>query len=535
MEPSNLATKPDDALHDAVLHEEAARRRTFAIISHPDAGKTTLTEKLLLYGGAIHIAGAVKSRKASRHAVSDWMKMEQERGISITSSVLQFDHRGRRLNLLDTPGHADFSEDTYRVLAAVDCAVMLIDNAKGVEDRTRKLFDVCRLRGIPVLTFINKCDRDGIEPLTLLDDIGKALGIECAPVFWPVGSGREFVGVYERSSGKVLRFGSGRGTELVEFERIDPGELPEGLRVKLAEDVELLDVAGDTYSAERFLDGKQTPVFFGSALTNFGVQPFLDAMVDMAPGPRMRPCTGLQRPPDDPRFSGFIFKIQANMNPRHRDRVAFLRIQSGKFERGMEVVIHRTGETLKLSKPHTFLGSERELLEEAWPGDVIGLFDPGALRIGDSLYVKDAVEYAGIPRFAPEHFARVKLRDPMRRKHLSNGLAQLAQEGAIQLFYRPDLGEQDPYLGAVGQLQFEVLIHRLDTEYGVKATLDSCPFRMARWIVGEKGLAWMKARRDYTVVEDRHQRPVVLSDSPWPLHYAMRENPGLELHEVEPL
>ncbi|MBM4389630.1 MAG: peptide chain release factor 3 [Deltaproteobacteria bacterium] len=524
-----------DAAELDTLHREAARRRTFAIISHPDAGKTTLTEKLLLYGGAIHIAGAVKSRKASRHAVSDWMKMEQERGISITSSVLQFDHRGKRLNLLDTPGHADFSEDTYRVLAAVDCAVMLIDNAKGVEDRTRKLFDVCRLRGIPVLTFVNKCDREGIDPLTLLDDVGKALGIECAPVNWPVGSGRDFVGVYDRASRQVMRFGEGKGTELVEFERIDPGEVDEGLRAKLHDDVELLDVAGEGYDPERFLAGRQTPVFFGSALTNFGVEPFLDAMVDMAPGPRMRPCTGLPRPPDDPRFSGFVFKIQANMNPRHRDRVAFLRVQSGKFERGMEVSIHRSGETIKLAKPHTFLGSERELLDEAWPGDVIGLFDPGALRIGDSLYVKDRVEYQGIPRFAPEHFARVKLKDPMRRKHLTTGLQQLSQEGAIQLFFRPELGEQDPYLGAVGQLQFEVLLHRLETEYGVKAVLDSSPFRLARWARGEKGVTWMKARRDYTVVEDRHGNPVVLSESPWPLQYAQRENPGLELFEVEPV
>jgi peptide chain release factor 3 len=412
---------------------------------------------------------------------------------------------------------------------------MLIDNAKGVEDRTRKLFDVCRLRGIPVLTFINKCDRDGIDPLTLLDDVGRALGIECAPVNWPVGAGREFVGVYDRPSRQVLRFGSGRGTELVEFARVEPSAIEGSAATKLAEDIELLDVAGDGYDPERFLAGKQTPVFFGSALTNFGVEPFLAAMVDMAPGPRMRPCTGLPRAPSDPRFSGFIFKIQANMNPRHRDRVAFLRVQSGKFERGMEVRLHRTGEAIKLAKPHTFLGSERELLEEAWPGDVVGLFDPGALRIGDSLYAGDAVEYQGIPRFAPEWFARVKLKDPMRRKHLSTGLAQLAQEGAIQLFFRPELGEQDPYLGAVGQLQFEVLLSRLENEYGVKAVLDSTPFRLARWARGEAGVAWMRARRDYTVVTDRHGNPVVLSESPWPLQYAQRENPGLELFEVEPL
>ena len=526
------------ALDAATLAFEAGRRRTFAIISHPDAGKTTLTEKLLLYGGAIHMAGAVKSRKASRHAVSDWMKMEQERGISITSSVLQFDYRGRQLNLLDTPGHADFSEDTYRVLAAVDCAVMLVDNGKGVEDRTRKLFEVCRMRGIPVLTFINKCDRDGIDPLQLLDDIGTALGIQCAAVNWPVGQGKEFCGVAERDTGEVLLFGPGRGTGVVEFERVSQGSdhIPERVRAQLIEDMELLDGAGERYDHQRFLDGKQTPVFFGSAMNNFGVQPFLEAMVEIAPGPRPRPGKNA-RPPTDPRFSGFIFKIQANMNPRHRDRVAFLRIQSGRFSRGMDVIVHRTGETLRLAKPHSFLAQERVIVEESWPGDIVGLFDPGVLRIGDTVYQSPPpVEYEGIPRFAPEFFARVKLRDPLKRKHLQNGLQQLAQEGAIQLFIRPDIGEQDPYLGAVGQLQFEVLLHRLENEYGAKATLDTAPFRLARWIAGDpKGLAWFKARRDYTVVEDRHGRPVVLAESPWPLQYAMRENPGLILHEVEPL
>jgi peptide chain release factor 3 len=522
------------------LAHEAARRRTFAIISHPDAGKTTLTEKLLLYSGAIHMAGAVKSRKASRHAVSDWMKMEQERGISITSSVLQFDYRGRRCNLLDTPGHADFSEDTYRVLAAVDCAVMLVDNAKGVEDRTRKLFEVCRLRGIPVLTFINKCDREGIEPLQIMDDISAALGIACAPVNLPVGSGRDFCGVVERATREVVLFerDASRGADLVKFERkpFAEAELSASIREKVAEDLDLLDMAGETFDRDAFLATKQTPVFFGSAMTNFGVEPFLEAMVDIAPGPRTRPCTGTPRDPDDARFSAFVFKIQANMNPRHRDRVAFMRIQSGRFERGMDVIVDRTGEPLRLAKPHNFLASERAEVEEAWPGDVVGLFDPGNLRIGDTLFVKDAVTYQGIPRFAPEHFARVKLKDPLKRKHLVAGLTQLSQEGAIQLFFRPELGEQDPWLGAVGQLQFEVLVHRLENEYGVKCILDGAPFRYARWIGGDPaGLAWMKARRDYTIVEDRHGRPVALSDSIWPLQYAMRENPGMELHEVEPL
>ncbi len=525
------------------VRDEGGRRRTFAIISHPDAGKTTLTEKLLLYSGAIHMAGAVKSRKASRHAVSDWMKMEQERGISITSSVLQFDWRGQRLNLLDTPGHADFSEDTYRVLAAVDSAVMLIDHAKGVEERTRKLFDVCRLRGIPVLTFVNKCDREGIEPLQLLDDVGRALGIDCAPVNWPIGSGREFRGVVDLARRKVQRFHeqTGAGTALVGYDELDVSADLESLfgtsvTHQLQEDLSLLDGAGEVFDPERYLKTQQTPVFFGSAMTNFGVEPLLEALGQIAPGPRARPAAGADRAPTDPRFSGFIFKIQANMNPRHRDRVAFMRVQSGLFTRGMDVTVSRTGETLRLSKPHSFLAQERAMVEEAWPGDIVGLFDPGALRIGDTLYVGDALRYEGIPRFAPEYFARLRLRDPLRRKHLANGLTQLSQEGAIQLFYRPEFGEHDPYLGAVGQLQFEVLLHRLENEYGVHATLEPSSFRLARWITGsDAGLAWMRARRDYTVVEDRHGHPVALAESPWALQYAARENPGLAFLEVEPL
>jgi peptide chain release factor 3 len=523
------------------LIEEATRRRTFAIISHPDAGKTTLTEKLLLYSGAIHIAGAIKSRKTSRHTVSDWMKMEQERGISITSSVLQFEYRGKKLNLLDTPGHADFSEDTYRVLAAVDCAVMLIDNAKGVEDRTRKLFDVCRMRGIPVLTLINKCDREGIEPLQLLDDIGVALGIQCAAVNWPVGSGKNFCGVVERASHEVQIFQPQvGGFDIVPSIKVPMDQLgdkvAESVALNVMEELELLDGAGETFDRTRFLDGKQTPVFFGSAMNNFGIEPFMEAMAEVAPAPRTRPAVGIERFPEDPRFSGFIFKIQANMNPKHRDRVAFMRVQSGKFVRGMDVTIYRNKETIRLAKPHSFLGQERQLVEEAWPGDIVGLYDPGELRIGDTIYVKDPVSYQGIPRFAPEHFARLRLKDPLKRKHLAAGLAQLSQEGAIQLFYRPELGEQDPYLGAVGMLQFDVLMQRLELEYNVHAVLEPVPFRIARWLGGDSaGLAWMKARRDYTVVQDRHGQPVALAESMWPLQYAKRENPGLEFFEVEPL
>lgn len=521
-----------------------AERRTFAIISHPDAGKTTLTEKLLLYGGALHVAGAVKSRKASRHAMSDWMEMEKEKGISITSSVLQFDYCGKRMNLLDTPGHADFSEDTYRTLAAVDSALMLMDNAKGVEPRTLRLFEVCRMRKLPVISFINKMDRAGLGALELMDQVGKQLNIRTVAVNWPIGEGKEFHGVYDTRTGMCHLFervGPG-GTDVAPetvVELSDPSvreRIGDLLYEELCEEIELLEMAGDPWSMEDFLAGEVTPFFFGSAMTNFGVGPLLDAIRDLCPGPSAQASVEGERSPADPDFSGFVFKIQANMNPRHRDRIAFMRVVSGTFERGMEVTLPRTGKSLKLRKPHTFMASERSIVDEALPGDIVGLYDPGELRIGDTLYVGDKVEFQGIPRFAPEHFARIVLKDPTKRKHLQNGLQQLSQEGTVQLFYREGLGKSDPYLGAVGLLQFEVLKVRLENEYRTKADLERVPFTVARWIAGEpSGLKWLQDRSDYLVVEDRYGHPVVLSASPWPLDYALTEAKGLVLLDVSPL
>jgi peptide chain release factor 3 len=525
------------------LADEIARRRTFAIISHPDAGKTTLTEKLLLYGGALHMAGAVKARKASRHAVSDWMEMEKEKGISITSSVLQFDYEGRRLNLLDTPGHADFSEDTFRTLAAVDSAVMLIDSAKGVEARTLRLFEVCRMRKLPVVTFTNKMDRPGREALDLMDEVGRTLNIRTVALNWPVGSGSEFKGVLDRRTRQVMLFErQAAGTEIVPVRRLgleDPAlreAIGDTLYEQLLVDDELLAMAGDDWSIEAFLAGEVTPFFFGSAMTNFGVGPLLDAIVELCPPPRGRPTVEGSREPTDGDFSGFIFKIQANMNPKHRDRIAFMRVVSGPFERGMTVTLSRTNAPLKLSNPHTFLASERSIVDDAVPGDIVGLYDPGELRIGDTLFVGKAVRFQDIPRFAPELFARVILKDPTRRKHLTNGLTQLTQEGTVQLFYRAGLGAYDPYVGAVGQLQFEVLRERLAGEYGVKCELESAPYSVARWVEGPPAvLDWLRARNDYLLTEDRDGKPVVLAPTAWRLTYAAQECPGLVLHDTSPL
>ncbi|NCG20953.1 MAG: peptide chain release factor 3 [Rhodobacterales bacterium] len=524
--------------------DAVASRRTFAIISHPDAGKTTLTEKLLLYGGALHIAGAVKSRKASRHALSDWMEMEKEKGISITSSVLQFDSLDRRFNLLDTPGHADFSEDTYRTLAAVDSAVMLVDNAKGVEARTLKLFEVCRLRKLPVMTFVNKMDRPGLDPLDLMDQVGKTLNIKTVPLNWPIidAINQTFHGVYDRVHKKAILFERiGAGTDVVPqlvLELDDPRLLERVTELALEdlkEALELVEMAGDPWDQEAFLAGEITPFFFGSAMTNFGVGELLKAISELAPSPLPRPTINGQRSPQDTEFSGFIFKIQANMNPRHRDRIAFMRVVSGMFSRGMEVRVKRSNKKLRLSKPHTFMASERSIVDVAYPGDIVGLYDPGELRLADTLYEGESVQFKGIPRFAPEFFARIILKDPTKRKHLQNGLTQLSQEGTIQLFYREGLGKADPYLGAVGMLQFEVLKSRLTNEYNTRAELERAPFAVARWVAGDPaGLAWLRARPDYLMVEDRYGHPVVLSASPWPLNYALSEAPGLRLLDVSP-
>src|SRR2546421_7700960 len=458
------------------LPTEVEKRRTFAIISHPDAGKTTLTEKLLLYGGAIHLAGSVKARRARRHATSDWMELEKERGISVTSSVLQFPYRGHAVNLLDTPGHQDFSEDTYRTLAAADAAVMLIDSAKGVEAKTKKLFQVCGRRGTPIFTFVNKLDRPGREPIDLLHEVEEVLGIRTVPITWPVGQGSDFSGVAPLFS----ELGAGARRIVPELPAVDAK-----LRAHVADEIELVAHAGDPLDLGRVLRGEQSPAFFGSAWTEVGVDEFLAAFVKLAPAPTPRhSADGSAIDPVDERFSGFVFKIQANMDPSHRDRLAFVRVCSGQFRRGMDVRHVREERTLRLSMPHQLFGAERAVIEEAWPGDVIGLFDTGALRIGDTICEGAPFEFAELPRFSPEIFARVRSKDALKRKQLEKGLLQLSQEGAIQIFSQRGQGLKDPILGAVGALQLEVLQYRLKHEYGAEIALDRLPYQVARWISG---------------------------------------------------
>ncbi|MFN7954323.1 MAG: peptide chain release factor 3 [bacterium] len=524
------------------LDQEAARRRTFAIISHPDAGKTTLTEKLLLYANAIELAGSVRARNAPRHAISDWMKMEKERGISVTSSVLQFEYDGRALNLLDTPGHADFSEDTFRVLAAVDSAVMLMDHVKGVEPRTLKLFEVCRMRRLPVVTFMNKLDREGMEPFELLDDVSTKLDLKVAPLTWPIGMGRDFRGVVDIHSREVTLYDAAHhGSRVLAAKRMPWAEaepfVGETHYRRVSEELELLLHAGEAYTTEGFLGGEVSPVFWGSAVTNFGVDRLLSFVSEhaAAPGPRATE-DGETIAPDDQRMSGFVFKIQANMNPKHRDRIAFVRIVSGHFERGMDVTVGRSGETLRLSKPHSFLADERSIVDEAWPGDIVGVFDPGKLRVGDTIAEGRRIRFGEIPSFAPEHIARLSIKTSMKRKALDAGLDQLSQEGVIQLFFKSREDRRSPILGAVGLLQFEVLKERLKNEYDVDAQIELLPGRLARWVSGSPAaLAWLEDRSDnYTMLEDRHGHPVVLVNSPFHLDYARRNAPTIELHEIEP-
>src|SRR3990172_620997 len=526
------------------FEDEVHRRRTFAIISHPDAGKTTLTEKLLLYARAIHLPGSVKSKRESRRTISDWMKIEQERGISVTSSVLQFEHEAKALNLVDTPGHADFSEDTFRTLAAVDSAVMLMDHAKGVEPRTRKLFEVCRMRKLPVITFMNKLDRHGLDPLELVDQVRTTLDLHVAPLNWPLGMGAEFRGVVEMKSRDLTLYdptAGRRGTEIVSSERKPWTEAESLLGAaafdRISEELELVEHAGDSYDHDRFMSGDVSPLFWGSAMSNFGVEALLHFLAEGSapPAPRETEEHEWVRPEEE-RFTGFVFKIQANMNPRHRDGIAFMRVVSGKFERGMDAVIGRSEEVLRLSKPHTFLGDERSLVEEAWPGDIVGLYNTGKLRVGDTLATGGPLKFAGIPRLAPEHFVTVRLEDPMKRKSLDSGLDQLSQEGVIQLFFLPGRGRQNPYLGAVGLLQFEVLKERLKNEYRVAVELAKPQYTRARCIAGApEALQWLRSPHGYPLVEDRHGQPVVLTDSDWNLTYALEKAPGLLLFDVEPL
>jgi peptide chain release factor 3 len=524
------------------LSQAAQRRRTFAIISHPDSGKTTLTEKLLLYAKAIHLAGSIKARRATRNTVSDWMAMEAERGISVTSSVLQFEHRGRALNLLDTPGHADFSEDTYRTLAAVDSALMLMDHSRGVEARTKRLFEVCRMRKVPVISFMNKLDRHGMDPIELVDDVTEQLDLQVAPITWPIGMGRDFLGVVDVQSQEVTAYQRDHhGTEIIESRRMPWQQaretLPAAALDKVEEDLELIRGAGVSYDHDAFLRGELSPMFWGSAMTNFGVDGLLEFLCEDAaqPGPRMTEVDEVIEPTDE-RFSGFVFKIQANMNPRHRDRVAFLRVVSGRCYRGLDASIGRSGRKFKLSRPHFFLAQERSVVEEAFPGDIVGLWDTGKLRVGDSLSDDGTIRFAGIPRFASEHFRQAVLRDPLKRKSLDTGLEQLSHEGVIQLFYRPRDARQNPVLGAVGVLQFEVLRERLKKEYNVNAELQNVVYQCARWVGGSpEGLAWLERSSNHTIMQDRRGQPVVLAKSEWAMRYALDNAPGLELYDVEPL
>jgi len=518
------------------IRVEAGRRRTFAIISHPDAGKTTLTEKLLLYGGAVRLAGSVKQRRAERHATSDWMALERERGISIATSVMQFPYRDFELNLLDTPGHNDFSEDTYRTLAAADCAVMLIDSAKGVEPQTIKLFQVCRARQLPIVTFINKLDRHGREPLDLLDEIERVLDMPCTPLNWPIGAGPEFQGVYDLDANRLLRFERGESAShraTMQVSDLDDAALTQEIgshaHHQLLDEIALLHGAGTTFDLATFRSGNLSPVFFGSALTNFGIEPFLDRFLDLAPPPLPRHTAAGDVGPEAPFFSGFVFKIQANMDPQHRDRIAFVRIVSGRFARGMEVIHVRTGKSLSLNKSLQLKAQERTLIEEAFPGDIVGLWDPGTLRIGDTLSEDATVQFDGIPRFSPERFVRVVLTEPFKRKQLKKGLDQLAEEGVVQVFFDRHRLEREPVLGAVGQLQFEVMQYRLKHEYNVDVRLEPLKFQHARWI-GNPDFDPDEFERTSgaTCLVDVEQRPLVLFETDFRLQRALANHPELE-------
>lgn len=528
---------------DNTLLKEIERRRTFAIISHPDAGKTTLTEKLLLYGGAIRLAGAVKGRKAQKHAVSDWMEIEKQRGISVTSSVMQFDYEGFRINILDTPGHQDFSEDTYRTLVAADSAVMLIDGAKGVEAQTIKLFHVCRMRGIPIFTFVNKMDRFCKDPFDLMDEIEQTLGIRACPMNWPIGNGVDFKGVYNRRLHQIELFENGdHGKNIVASDvgSVDDERfrdiLGDKLYDKLREDIELLDTAGDPFDLEKVKNGELTPMYFGSAMTNFGVQPFLEDFLRLAPSPSARKSDQGEIDPASDAFSGFVFKIQANMNPAHRDRIAFMRICSGKFSKDMMVKQVRTGKTLKLAQPQQFLAQDRNSVDEAYPGDIIGLFDPGVFNIGDTLCTSgNSFSYEGIPMFPAEHFAAVSIKDAMKRKQFLKGMEQISEEGAIQLFKRPDAAYESLIVGVVGVLQLEVLEYRLKNEYGVEIRIENLPYTMARWTSPE---TLTKDKLGFTgdamIVVDRYGRQVALFTSQWILNRIAGNCPDIEFLEIPP-
>lgn len=521
------------------LQEEIKRRRTFAIISHPDAGKTTLTEKFLLYGGAIAQAGVVKGKKNSRAAVSDWMEIEKQRGISVTSSVLQFSYGGYCINILDTPGHQDFSEDTYRTLMAADSAVMVIDGSKGVEAQTRKLFKVCTLRHIPIFTFINKMDRDARDPFELCEQIEQELGIETCPINWPIGSGKEFQGVYDRPNNQILFFSdtsfkSKSGAEQVDLEDPYVGELiGEKKWRQLQEEIDLLG-AGAEFDLEKVRAGQQSPVFFGSALTTFGVEPFLNEFLNMTTSPLPRKAGDEIIDPFSPDFSAFVFKIQANMNKAHRDRIAFMRITSGKFTRDMEVYHVQGGKKQRLSQPQQLMAQDREIIEEAYAGDIIGVFDPGIYSIGDTLTVPGKkFQFEGIPTFAPEHFTRVSPKDTMKRKQFIKGTEQIAQEGAIQIFKVPNTGMEEVIVGVVGTLQFDVFQYRMKNEYSVDLRMENLPYEYLRFITkcpcDPKDLSLSS---DAELLEDYKGHSLLVFSSYWSIDFNLKKNPGLELSET---
>ena len=521
----------------ATLKEEISRRRTFAIISHPDAGKTTLTEKFLLYGGAIAQAGAVKGKKNSRAAVSDWMEIEKQRGISVTSSVMQFQYEGYCINILDTPGHQDFSEDTYRTLMAADSAVMVIDGAKGVEPQTRKLFKVCAMRHIPIFTFINKMDRESRDPFDLLDELENELGIETYACNWPIGSGKEFQGVYDRRAGQLLFFSGVSGKNRADKLEIDLDDekvselIGEKRHNQLKDDVELLG-AGREFDMAEVQRGELSPVFFGSALTNFGVEPFLEEFLRMTPPPLPRVADCGEIDTFDPDFSAFVFKIQANMNKAHRDRIAFMRICSGKFEKGMEVTHVQGGRKIKLSQPQQMMAQSREIIDEAYAGDIIGVFDPGIFSIGDTICTGKKVQFEGIPTFAPEFFCRVQQKDTMKRKQFVKGTTQIAQEGAIQIFQEIASGMEEVIVGVVGTLQFDVFKYRMENEYNVEIRMETLPYSLIRWIdTPDVDLKKLNLTSDTKKVQDIRGRYLLLFSNEWSIRWALEHNEGLELSE----
>jgi peptide chain release factor 3 len=523
----------------SILTEEIMRRRTFAIISHPDAGKTTLTEKLLLFGGAIQLAGEVKARGDRRRARSDWMAIERERGISVSAAVMTFEYEGLTFNLLDTPGHQDFSEDTYRTLTAVDSAVMVLDAAKGIEEQTRKLFEVCRLRDVPIVTFINKLDRESRDPFDLLDEIEQSLALDVTPASWPIGMGRDFLGSWDLFNDALLLFEHGardRVVEPVQCRGLDDDELarrlPATALTQLREDVEMARGLCPQFDAQAFRAGHQTPVYFGSALYNFGVRELLRGIADLAPPPRPQAAQPRSVRPEEPNVAGFVFKVQANIDPQHRDRIAFLRLISGRFARGMKLKNVRTGRVMSVQAPVFFLARERSLAEQAWPGDIIGIPNHGSLRIGDTLSENGDIRVSGIPSFAPEILRRVRVEDPMKSKHLRHALGQLAEEGVTRVF-KPQAGG-DWIIGVVGALQLDVLTARLEAEYGLATRLDGVPYLTARWLEADDPveLEHFRTRNPSSSAEDHDGVPVFLARNPWDLRTTTEEWPKIRFKEI---